>query len=210
MISGVQKAKFDLFLDKKYLTLDKKIKIVILISIFIVPLLLFYFLSFKPQDEKIASLKQQGKTIEEELKKIRNVVKDLPKFKKEFEDIQKEFEAMSVLLPKTQEIPNLLRSISDLGKNNGLDFLRFVPGSEVQKDFYAEIPVDISIVGPYHNLGSFLDKVSKLDRIVTVNNINVDKSAKEDTEVLLSSTCRLLTYRFTNVKPTPPKDGKTK
>jgi type IV pilus assembly protein PilO len=94
-----------------------------------------------------------------------------------------------------------------LGKNAGLDFLTFTPGQEIPKDFYAEIPIDISIKGPYHNLGSFLDKVSKLDRIVTVDNITIDKPEIEGTEMLLNSTCKLLTYRFTNVKP-EPKDQK--
>jgi type IV pilus assembly protein PilO len=110
-------------------------------------------------------------------------------------------------LPKTQEIPNLLRNISDLGRNAGLDFLTFTPGQEIPKDFYAEIPIDISIKGPYHNLGLFFDKVSKLDRIVTVNNITIDKPEQEGAEMMLNSSCKLLTYRFTNVKP-EPKDGK--
>lgn len=99
----------------------------------------------------------------------------------------------------------MLRNISDLGKHSGLDFLSFVPGAEVPKDFYAEIPIDIKIRGPYHNLGLFLDKVSKLERIVTVNNIRTEKIDQEGSEVLLTSSCRLLTYRFTNKKLEPPK-----
>lgn len=210
MISSANMAKFDSFVDNKYLSLDKRAKILILAAIFIIPGLLFYFLGFKPQFEKIAVLQKKVEVAGEELKKAKKIANDLPKYKNEFEQVQREFDATSTLLPKSQEIPNLLRSISDLGRNAGLDFVKFVPGAEIPKDFYAEIPIDISIIGPYHNLGSFLDKVSKLDRIVTVNNINVDKpsATKEETELLLNSTCRLVTYRFTNVKLQPPKDGK--
>ena len=207
MISGAKMAKFDNFLDEKYLLLDKRTKILIIIAVFIVPVLLFYFLCFSPQMDKIVTLQKQANTLSDDLKKVRKTVADLPRYKNEFAEVQKQFDTMAILLPKTQEIPNLLRNISDLGKSTGLDFLKFVPGAEVPKDFYAEIPIDIAIVGPYHNLGSFLDKVSKLDRIVTVNNINVDKPTKEDTELLLNSTCRLVTYRFTNVKLEPKKDG---
>ncbi len=212
MISTANLAKFDSFVDGKFIPLDNKAKILILAAVFIIPLLLFYFLGFKPQAEQIEILQKNVDVAGEELKQARKVARELPRFKKEFEDIQREYEATSILLPKSQEIPNLLRSISDLGRNAGLDFVKFVPGVEVPKDFYAEIPVDISIIGPYHNLGSFLDKVSKLDRIVTVNNINVDKSsgAKDETELLLNSTCRLVTYRFTNVKLEPKKDVKAK
>jgi type IV pilus assembly protein PilO len=212
MISTAKMAAIESFIDDKYLSLEKRIKISILVSIFILPALLFYFLVFNPQAEKIAVLKKNLDVASEELKKAKKIASELPKFKKEFEDVQREFDATSALLPKSQEIPNLLRSISDLGRNAGLDFVRFVPGVETPKDFYAEIPIDISIIGSYHNLGSFLDKVSKLDRIVTVNNINLDRSAaaKDETELLLASTCRLVTYRFTGVKIQPPPGGKAK
>lgn len=203
-------AKFDTFIDQKYFLLDNRAKVLIILAALIVPAALFYFLLFQPQLEKIQSLQQQVETAKGEVQKAKKAAANLPKHQKEFEAIQKEFEAMAVLLPKTQEIPNLLRSISDLGKSAGLDFLKFVPGVEVQKDFYAEIPIDITINGPYHNLGLFLDKVSKLDRIVTVNNINIDKSQKDGLEMLLNSTCRLLTYRFTNVQLQPPKVKKAK
>jgi type IV pilus assembly protein PilO len=203
MSTGAKKAKFDIFIDEKYFSFDKKAKILIFIASFLVPALLFYFLFFNPQIEKITLLQKQVDAASEELKIARKAARDLPKYQKEFEDVQNEFDATAVLLPKSQEIPNLLRNISDLGKSAGLDFLKFTPGVEIPKDFYAEIPIDITIRGPYHNLGFFLDKVSKLERIVTVNNINIDKPEKDGTEMLLNSTCRLVTYRFTNQKLEP-------
>jgi type IV pilus assembly protein PilO len=104
----------------------------------------------------------------------------------------------------------LLRSISDHGKSAGLDFLSFKPGAEIPRDFYAEIPVDISTKGPYHNMGFFLDQVSKLERLVTVNNIKMGSPKKEGSEMLLNSTCRLVTYRFTNTKLPSENEGKGK
>lgn len=209
MASATKSAKFDVFLDEKYSKLDTKVKVSILAAAVFIPALLFYFLVFNPQSEKIEVLKKQVVVAQEELNKARKAARDLPKYQKEFEEAQKVFDAMAVLLPKSQEIPNLLRNISDLGKSAGLDFLTFVPGQEVPKDFYAEIPIDITIKGPYHNMGFFLDKVSKLERIVTVNNITIDKPEQEKSEMLLNSSCRLLTYRFTNAKLEPP-DAKGK
>lgn len=209
MSTNIKIAKFDDFIDKKYIPLEKRVKIAIFIILLIVPAVLFFFLSYQPQAEKITSLEKQVRTASEELKKVQQIAKDLPRHQKELKEIQEEFDSMAVLLPKSQEIPNLLRDISDLGKNTGLEFLTFTPGTETPKDFYAEIPIDITIKGPYHNLGLFLDKVSKLERIVTVNNIKMDKPAAEGGEVLLNSTCRLVTYRFTNQK-LEPTDGKGK
>ena len=206
MASAPGKAKFDVFIDEKYRTLDPKIKGAVFVAAFLIPALLFFFLFYKPQSEKIAALDKEVASATAELNKVKQAARDLPRHKQEFEATQQQFEALAVLLPKSQEIPSLLRNISDLGKGAGLDFLTFVPGQEAPKDFYAEIPIDITIKGPYHNIGSFLDSVSKLERIVTVNNITMDKPEEEGTEMLLNSSCRLLTYRFTNTKVEPNTD----
>jgi len=74
-------------------------------------------------------------------------------------------------LPDKKEIPSLLTSISEAGKEAGLEFLLFQPISEINKDFYAEIPVSIKVAGNYHNVGLFFDNVSRLFRIVNIKDI---------------------------------------
>jgi len=208
MVAGVQKSKFDLFIDEKFIPLEKKNKLIALGVIFVLPLLLCYFFVYKPNFDEVDKLKSQIAKSSEELKRVRKAARDLPAHQEELEKTREAFELTSVLLPKSQEIPDLLRNISDLGKHSGLDFLSFVPGGEIPKDFYAEIPIDIKIRGPYHNLGLFLDRISKLERIVTVNNIRTEKVDFDGNEILLTSSCRLLTYRFTNKKLEPPKKKK--
>jgi type IV pilus assembly protein PilO len=205
MSAGVQRSKFDIFIDDKYIPFSNKQKILAFFAIFLFPLALCYFFLLQPNFEKIDKLEKQVQISSEELKKVRKAANNLAVHEQDLQKAKEAFELTSVLLPKSQEIPDLLRNISDLGKHSGLDFLSFVPGAEVPKDFYAEIPIDIKIRGPYHNLGLFLDKVSKLERIVTVNNIRTEKIDQEGSEVLLTSSCRLLTYRFTNKKLEPPK-----
>ena len=197
--------KFDVFIDEKYATVEKRNKFLGFGAILVLLGGLFYFLFFEPNHDEITKLTKQVETANEELKKVRKAARNLPVHQKELEDARKLFEMTSTLLPKSQEIPNLLRNISDLGRISGLDFISFVPGVEVPKDFYAEIPIDIKIKGPYHNHGLFLDKVSKLERIVTVNNVKTEKVEQDNNEMILYSSCRLITYRFTNVKLEPPK-----
>ncbi|WP_456386979.1 type 4a pilus biogenesis protein PilO [Desulfolithobacter sp.] len=190
-------SKLDIFIDEKYLPLSKKVKLGIIAALFILPLLLFYFLMFMPGQDKIEKLNRQKTALQTEIRKAKKAAASLPRYKREMEELKRKFEEIAVVLPKKKEIPELLRNISDLGKSAGLDFLSFKPGKETPRDFYAEIPIDISIRGPYHNLGHFLDRVSKLNRLVTVNNIKMGSPKREGGEMLLNSTCRLLTYRFT-------------
>lgn len=188
------------FLDNKYIPLDKKIKIGIAVSVLLLPLVVFYFVLFNPTNEKLDRMEKNRISLKERLDRAERKAQNLARLQEELDETMIVFEKTAELLPKEQEIPQLLKDISALGSNAGLDFLAFKPGQDQPKDFYAEIPVDINVKGPYHNLGFFLDQVSKLDRIVTVDNIKMGSPTMDTGEMLLASSCRLMTYRFTNVE----------
>jgi len=200
--------KIDTFINDKYIPLEKKIKILLAVLVVLLPVVVFYFLFFSPNLKKIQGLEVKKTALTAEVQRAKKAALNLKKYKAELEEANKRFTQTAIVLPKMKEIPELLRNISDLGKGAGLDFLSFKPGKETPKDFYAEIPVDISIRGPYHNMGYFLDQISKLDRIVTVDNIKMSSPQKEGGEILLKSSCRLLTYRFTGVSTDKKKKGK--
>ncbi len=198
MASESPAAKIDTFIDKKYTPLDKNIKIALGSVLLVLPLVAFYFLFFGPKQEEITKLTTTEKELKDKVTKAQATAANLRHHKDELADAQKTFEEISVVLPKEGEISGLLRNISDLGNSAGLDFVSFQPDTEVEKDFYAEIPLKIQIRGPYHNLGSFLDQVSKLERIVTVDNIKMGKPTEEDGEMLLDCSCNVLSYRFSD------------
>ncbi|WP_028581416.1 type IV pilus inner membrane component PilO [Desulfogranum japonicum] len=202
------KSQFDTFIDEKYLPLDIKIKAGLAILLLLLPLLGAYFLMYQPTSEEITRVETQISKTEQDLRKAEQIIRNRHKYEKELADTQAEFAEKAIILPKSQEIPNLLRNISDLGKTAGLDFLSFKPGAETPQEFYATIPINIETQGPYHNMGFFLDQVSKMERLVTVDNITMGSPKKEDNEMLLSSKCQLLTYRFTNKPLQQPGQNK--
>ncbi len=107
-------------------------------------------------------------------------------------------------LPDKKEIPSLLTNITESGKDAGLEFLLFQPKPEINKDFYAEIPVSIKVAGNYHNVGLFFDKVSRLSRIVNIKDI-VMATTREGKG--LNTSCTAVTYRFVE---TEEKDAANK
>ena len=194
------------FIDDKYIPLAPKLKLGIAVVIALFPLVVFYFAFFQPNSTKIDNLEAKRTTLDKEVKDVEAKAANLVKFEKELEEATAIFQESSALLPKEKEIPKLLKDISALGRNAGLEFLTFKPLADVPKDFYSEIPVTINVRGPYHNMGFFFDQVSKLERIVSVSNIKMSSPKKEGGEMLLNSDCTLVTYRFTNVElPKPPK-----
>ena len=188
------------FLDEKYIPLEPRVKALIGIVIFLLPIVLFYFLYFQPNSLKIERLYQQEVNAEKAVAAAKAKANNLAQFKKEVEASQLDFEIKAALLPREKEIPKLLKDISALGSNAGLDFISFKPLADRPKDFYSEIPVSIKVNGPYHNVGFFFDQISKLERIVSVTNVKMGSPKREGGEMLLSSDCQLVTYRFTNVE----------
>ena len=194
------------FIDEKYIPLAPRIKLGITVGIILLPLVIFYFSYYQQKAEKIQNLNQKKVSLTQQLKTVKLKASNLAKFEEELQEAENIFLESAVLLPKEKEIPKLLKDISALGRNAGLDFLTFRPLADIPKDFYAEIPVTINVRGPYHNMGFFFDQVSKLARIVSVTNVKMSSPKKEGGEMLLNSDCQLVTYRFTNVElPKPPK-----
>lgn len=201
----------DSFLDTKVAPQKPLVKGGVAALLLLLPTALFFFLLYSPNLEKITALESDEKTLRAEIATLKKKTKHIEKFREEKRESAEKFMALTLLLPKQKEIPSLLTNISGLGTASGLDFLSFRPKGETGKEFYAEIPVDIKVSGHYHNLGVFLDKVSKLPRIVTIRDLKVGSPRRLDNEMELTTSFELVTYRFTESSgAATPADGKGK
>ena len=103
-----------------------------------------------------------------------------------------EFCLAGKLLAKRKEIPDLIRQISDLGVQTGLQISLLRPQPEQAKEFYAEVPIIVKVVGDYHAVGQFFDALGRLPRIVSVSNVQMSmRKAKT-----LETQCLATTFRF--------------
>jgi len=160
----------------------------------------FYFLFYAPQLEESARLQQDIEQRKVQLLKDRRIARDLPKYRAEYEALQTELEEALVELPNKKEIPSLLTNISNLAKEQGLEILLFKPMAEVNKGFYAEVPVDMRLLGTYHDIAMFFYQVGRLPRIVNISNVQME-SARKEGKSLLNVNCRATTFRFVENPP---------
>jgi type IV pilus assembly protein PilO len=171
----------------------------------------FIWFLYMPQTEKITKMTGDLDAAKTKLARLKNVEKNLRAFKKKYKDTERKFKQALRLLPDKEEIPTLLSSLENLGAQSGLEFLLFQPQKEVNRNFYAEIPLKIEVTGPYHNVGTFFDKVSRLSRIVNIGNVKMTEAkaakTKSDT-VLLKTSCTATTYKFIEAKKQPQKGKK--
>jgi type IV pilus assembly protein PilO len=118
---------------------------------------------------------------------------NLDAYRKQLADIEQSFGAMLKQLPNRSEMEALLSDINQAGLGRGLQFELFKPaGSEVMSDFYAELPIQIKVVGNYHDIGAFASDVSQLSRIVTLNNIAL--APDKDGNLAMDATARTFRY----------------
>ena len=171
----------------------------------------FVWFFYLPQTDKIAKLNQDLKSAQDKLARLKGVEQNLRAFKKEFKETEEKFREALKFLPNNEEIPTLLTSISNLGAQSGLEFLLFQPQKEVPRNFYAEIPVRLEVTGPYHNVATFFDQVSRLSRIVNIGDVTMTemKAAKTQADVvILKTACTATTYKFIEPKEEPKTKGK--
>lgn len=189
--------------------ISKVQRILIYVGAFIILIGPFIYFSYLPKSKKISQLTKESENLSTKLVSARRQAKQLQKWRNDEKKAQANFNIAKRALPQQKEIPSLLSSISESGQSSGLEFLLFKPQNEKRKQFYAEIPVSIKVTGRYHDVASFFDKVSKLPRLVNVDNIQFSAPQKGG---ILNTTCTAVTYRFVETQPkkAPPKKGARK
>lgn len=171
-------------------------KIALLASIAILLLVAYWFALFNAKREQLGAANERLSELQVQLAENRTLAADLPRFREELGKLDAELTEALRQLPNEKELPVLLTNITTLGKNAGLEFKDFIPQQEVKKGFYAEVPISISLRGSFHNLASFFDELSRLDRIVNVENFSIDGVKVRTNAVELQISGIATTFRF--------------
>lgn len=157
----------------------------------------FVFLLYLPKDEEYSSLQKESEKVLAKLQEDRRIAANLPRFKAEYEKMKLQLDQALTELPNEKEIPSLLTTIATLAKENGLNVLRFKPGGERPQGFYAEVPVDLKLIGTFHQIAKFFYDVGDLPRIVNISKVAMTLGrggASAGAE--LSVDCLAVTFRF--------------
>jgi type IV pilus assembly protein PilO len=177
-------------------SLPMPVKLVLLSIVFLILVALGYWFLWSPEIDEF----DQAKAKEEELRqtfltKKAQAVK-IEAYKQQMIDIEKTFGALLKQLPDKSQMDGLLTDINQAGLGRGLEFELFKPGQEVVADFYAEMPIQIKIKGNYHDIGAFATDISKLSRIVTLNDLSIIPMNKDAKDSVLEMDAVAKTYRY--------------
>ncbi len=157
---------------------------------------MFYFFIFSPKHQEIKRLEAEISKQESEIARKEAKITKLPILKAEYAKKKKEYEELKFQLPEEKEISNLLKQVSDLGIESGLKVLLWQPQkrSTHSSGIVYEIPVKVNMTGAYHRLGRFFSKLTTLERVVNLRNIDLGKPKPQMTEAMLNITFNAVTF----------------
>lgn len=154
----------------------------------------FYVLVYAPKTKTIQQLQGEVETLERRLALASAKSRNIEAFQAELAQTKALLRESLRMLPNKREIPELLKTITRLGREARLEFPLFSPQEERPKDFYVEIPVSMVMRGEYRSIALFFYKVAHMNRIVAIRDVSL-RPESELSNILLGS-CTAITYRF--------------
>ncbi len=210
MKSGASADKTALF--ERIEQLSKTQKVLIYVVCILLVTAAFGYFSFYRSWQAVNRLSKEEKQLQEKLTIAKRNARQIKAYRERIEQAKARLKMAMRALPEKQEIPSLLAGISRAGQRAGLEFTLFQPKAEIPKDFYAELPLAIKVTGTYHQVATFFDKVSRLDRIVNIQDITMtplpDKE-QSGPDIKLMTACTAVTYKFIE-QSQQKKSGKDK
>jgi|GEM_PF-1133878 type IV pilus assembly protein PilO len=152
---------------------------------------------FMPLHKDIVKSRTEVQNLSGRLNMVRQKVAKLPKLQQEMAELQIEVFEMEQQLPKSAELPGLLRTLTHRAETNGLQLSSLAPGKPVSKGQYDEIPYVITAVASFHSLGRFLTAMGTGSRLFATRNLTLSAAqAKEDSSKTVSATFSLITFQY--------------
>jgi type IV pilus assembly protein PilO len=168
-------------------------KLGVMLLVFLACIAGSYFADWQDQVDAIDASKRKELTLRDAFLDKKKQAVDLDAYRKQLDDIEKSFGTLLKQLPSKSEMEALLTDINQAGLGRGLQFELFKPAaSETISEFYAELPITIRVTGNYHDMGAFASDISKLSRIVLLNDVNLMQSGGG----VLSMDAVAKTYRY--------------
>jgi type IV pilus assembly protein PilO len=176
--------------------LEPSRKIAIAVAVPVLILFAYYVFILGPRMRRTQDMRAHIDEMQKESDRKVSEASQMQGRQKDVEELDKQLKLAITRLPDEKEIPELLSSVSNLGKDSGLDILVFRQKPEAYQEFYAEVPVEMQVRGGYHQVAVFLDQVGKLDRIVNVSDLSMkDPKPIEDT-MIVQAGAQVTTFRF--------------
>lgn len=153
----------------------KAAKLLLAVFLSVVVLVVGYMMFISDRIVQLDAAVNEEVTLKEQYKTKYHVAANLELFKTQMAEAEALFSSQLKSLPESHETPGLLDDITFVGTTSGLSFVTLNWQPEVSREIYIELPIDIEVIGTYHEFGQFVSKIAGLPRIVTLHDFDISK-----------------------------------
>ncbi len=159
-----------------------------------------YVAMVSDQLTRLDAVKAEETTLKQQYQAKYHVAANLELFKQQMIEAEVLFAAQLKSLPESHETPGLLDDITFVGTTSGLNFVKINWQPEITQEIYIELPIDMEVIGTYHEFGNFVSKIAGLPRIVTLHDFDIDINKTSNGQLNLKLQAKTYRYREANVQ----------
>ncbi|HEX2252625.1 MAG TPA: type 4a pilus biogenesis protein PilO [Thermoanaerobaculia bacterium] len=148
-----------------------------------------------PMNQEIAAQETRLSELQNKISEGRAAKLQLPQFRERVRSLELELDKLLRILPARRNTPDLLRRIRALAEQGDFDLIAFNPGTFIEREFYSEWPIAIQMSGGYHQLAMFFDRVSRLSRIINIENLQINARAGGENTIGASFNAKTFVYK---------------
>ena len=176
--------------------LPRSQRVVVYAVSYLILVVLLFFSLIVPAMDSITTSSAQRDSLRIKRDEVKARAANRGAFESELEQLEADLKQALKELPNDREIPGLLSEIDALARKSGLEVRKFQPLPELTREYYAEVPVQMVMEGGFHEVAIFFDRVGKMGRIVSVEDIEMVEPQEAGAETTLTIEGKVVTYRF--------------
>src|SRR3990172_4406530 len=173
-----------------------QVVVMLILAAVVVAIGYYVFPNLKEYRAQTQTLRTRYDEMQAQIREGQAIEQKLPEFEREIASLQRKLGDIQQILPTGPETGDLLRWIKNLADQSSLDLKSFGPGAMKPVEFYKEFPIDMNVVGRYHDLGIFLDRVSKYSRIINVDGLRMGTNAGGGGEKTIRASFTATTFVY--------------
>lgn len=158
----------------------------------------------KPVQASIDMREAQLAMVRADIDRGLSTARRLPEFRREVGQLEAQLDRLKTILPEERDVADLLRRVQGMATQSNLAIRGFTPRAVATRQMHAEWPIGLQLEGTYHNLGDFLERVSKFPRIINVNGIKIKAKENATDSSTITAECTATTFVLIEPKPAAP------
>jgi type IV pilus assembly protein PilO len=163
----------------------------------------FWYWYARPMEASIATRRVELSKLQSDVSRAEATARRLPQFRRDVATLRAQLDQLRAVLPEEQDVADLLRRVQGMATQSNLTIRGFTPHAVAKKQMHMEWPIGLQLEGRYHDLGAFLERVSKFPRIINVSDLRIKALDRQTGAATISAECTATT--FVLIEPTAPK-----